>query len=420
MFKFIHASDLHLDSALSGLSRYETAPVDAIRGATRRALENLVRLAVDEQVEFVLLAGDLFDGDWKDHQTGIFLNKQFGILQRSNIRVLIVAGNHDAESKITKALKPPPNVTYLSARKPESIPLELIDVVVHGQGFREQKARDNLVREYPQAVRGKFNIGMLHTSLDGREGHSTYAPCTLDDLRSKGYDYWALGHVHQREVVCESPLVVFPGCTQGRNARETGPKGCTLVTVGDNHAASHEHFNLDVVRWAQVKIDAADSQDQTDLNEQVRGAIKEELDRSENVLLVPRVIVEGATCLHQYLHANVHSWRDQVRAIGAEVGGDRVWVEQVLLATRRKGSMAETEAQAKALGLLLDTIQSQAATLDAVPGLGEVVAEIKSKLPPVFVVGEGGFDPASVEVVTEAIEDARALLLSRLLDEAEP
>jgi len=420
VFKFIHAADLHLDSALSGLSRYETAPVDAIRGATRRALENLVRLAVDEQVKVVLLAGDLFDGDWKDHQTGIFLNKQFGILQRNNIRVLIVAGNHDAESKITKALKPPANVTYLSTRKPESIPLEGLDVVVHGQGYKDQKVRDNLTREYPLAVPGKFNIGMLHTSLDGRVGHATYAPCTLDDLRSRGYDYWALGHIHEREVVCESPLVVFPGCTQGRHAREIGAKGCTLVTVDENHGASIEHFNLDVVRWAQLKVDASDAQDEADLNERVRGRIKEELDRSKDVLLVPRVIVEGATSLHHYLHGRFYAWRDQVRAIGAEVGGDRIWIEQVLLATRGKESMTETGTEAESLSVLLDAIRSQDATLEAVSGLGEVVAEIKSKLPAAFIASEGGFDPASGDIVAEAIEQAKALLLSRLLKDVEP
>jgi DNA repair exonuclease SbcCD nuclease subunit len=201
MFSFIHAADVHLDSPLQGLSRYDEAPADAIRGATRRAFERLVDLAVEEHVAFVLLAGDLLDGEWRDHQTGIFLNKQFGILERNNIRVFVVAGNHDANSRISKALQPPKNVRYMSTKRPESTLLDDLGVVVHGQGFKTQKTEDNLAREFSKAEPGKFNIGLLHTSLNGREGHDTYAPCSLDDLKSKGYDYWALGHVHEREVV---------------------------------------------------------------------------------------------------------------------------------------------------------------------------------------------------------------------------
>jgi DNA repair exonuclease SbcCD nuclease subunit len=420
MFTFLHAADLHLDSPLLGLSRYEGAPVEAIRRATRRAFEKLIDLAVDEQVAFVLLAGDLLDGEWRDHQTGIFLNKQFGILERKNIRVLIVAGNHDAASRITKALQPPRNVIYLSTRKPESVSLDDIGVVVHGQGFRDQKTVENLAKDFPKGERGKFNIGLLHTSLDGREGHATYAPCSLDDLKSKGYDYWALGHAHQREVVCEDPLVILPGCTQGRHARETGAKGCTVVRVDDGRVVSHKHVALDVVRWVHLKIDASGIEDEVELNDKVRNAVRVELGGMDDMLLALRVIVEGVTELHRQLLASFERWRDQVRAVAAEIGNDRVWVEKVVLRTRGKKRLEDGAVLGESLAGLLASVMTQAATIESVPGLAQVLAELKSKLPPDFEEGEDGFDPARPDVVAEVIEEAKALLQSRLLTEVEP
>ena len=116
MFKFIHAADIHLDSPLRGLSRYESAPAESIRGACRRAFENLVDLAIEEKVAFVLLAGDLYDGDWKDYSTGIFLSQQMGRLGQHNISVFAVAGNHDAANRMTKTLDSPSNMKILSSK----------------------------------------------------------------------------------------------------------------------------------------------------------------------------------------------------------------------------------------------------------------------------------------------------------------
>ncbi|MDD3473225.1 MAG: DNA repair exonuclease [Syntrophaceae bacterium] len=210
MFKFIHAADIHLDSPLRGLSRYESAPVESIRNACRRAFENLVEFAIAEKVAFVLLAGDLYDGDWKDYSTGIFLSKQMGRLGQHNIPVFAVAGNHDAANRMTKALDNPANMRILSTRKAETITLDDLAVAIHGRSFGPQHVDENLAATFDNAKKGMFNIGLLHTSLDGREGHAVYAPCTVNDLRSKRYQYWALGHVHQQEFVSEDPWIVFP------------------------------------------------------------------------------------------------------------------------------------------------------------------------------------------------------------------
>ena len=225
MFRFLHAADLHLDSPLRGLARYEAAPLDTLRSASRRAFVNLVDLAIAERVAFVLLVGDLYDGDWKDYSTGIFLSRHVGRLRDQGIPVFAVAGNHDAANKITHALELPTNMRMFKTRKPESVKVDGLNVVIHGQGFETQHVTQNLAADYPPAHPGAFNIGMLHTSLDGRQDHANYAPCSMEDLRARGYQYWALGHVHAREIVATDPWVVYPGCTQGSVA--TISRACT-------------------------------------------------------------------------------------------------------------------------------------------------------------------------------------------------
>lgn len=280
--KFLHAADLHLDSPMRGLAMYEEAPVDALRSATREAFNNLVELAIEEKVAFVLLAGDLYDGTWQDFSTAIFLAKKLGELGREGIRVFGVLGNHDAQSKLSKALEKPKNLTLFPAKKPHTEILYDLDVAIHGQSFDQQHVADNLAVGFPMAKPGLFNIGLLHTSLDGREGHADYAPCKLDDLRSKDYQYWALGHVHAREEVLTDPWVVFPGCLQGRHARETGPKGCCLVTVEDGRVESVDHLALDVVRWSRSEVDLDHVDNLQEVLDSASKALREALEDADD------------------------------------------------------------------------------------------------------------------------------------------
>jgi len=171
MIKFIHAADVHLDSPLRGLSRYESAPAESIRDACRRAFENLVELAIKEKVAFVLLAGDLYDGDWKDYSTGLFFRSRMVRLQQAGIPVFLIAGNHDAASVISRKLSLPENVRSFSSHKPETMQPEHWPVALHGMGFPNRAVDENLVPRYPAPVPGKFNIGILHTSLAGNAGH---------------------------------------------------------------------------------------------------------------------------------------------------------------------------------------------------------------------------------------------------------
>src|SRR5262249_13962811 len=175
---FLHAADIHLDSPLRGLEQYEHAPAERIRGATRRAFERLIDLALERRVDFVLIAGDLYDGDWRDYNTGLYLARQLGRLRDAAIPVFVIAGNHDAANKMTRVLRLPGNVQLLSPAAPQTIRLDDLEVAIHGQSFAREAVTDNLVAGYPAAIPGWVNIGLLHTGLTGLEGHAPYAPCT--------------------------------------------------------------------------------------------------------------------------------------------------------------------------------------------------------------------------------------------------
>ena len=315
--KFFHTADVHLDSPLCGLDRYDGAPVDKLRGATRRALEALVDEAISEKVDFLLIAGDLYDGDWTDYNTGIFFIRQMARLRDAGIRVFIVRGNHDAKSKI---LNLPEGVTELSTSRAESISLEDLGVCIHGRGYARVDTKEDLSQTYPAPRRGQFNIGLLHTAAGGREGHADYAPCTPAALANKGYDYWALGHVHKREILDERPWIVFPGNLQGRHARETGPKGATLVTVEDGRVESVEHRVLDVARWAVCQVDVSPASTPADVVDLCRTALVKEMDAAGGRALCARVVVTGASRAHAALTRDPDKFRIELCSAATDIG----------------------------------------------------------------------------------------------------
>lgn len=321
-FRFLHAADIHLDSPLYGLSRYEGLPAEEIRGATRAAFDNLVQLAIDEAVDFVLIAGDLFDGDWKHMGTGLYFARAMGRLDQAGICAFILAGNHDAASVITRSVPWPPNVRLFDTHKPETHVLTELGVALHGQSFHTAAVTENLVTAYPEARPHTFNIGLLHTALSGRQGHAPYAPCSLEDLKSKHYDYWALGHVHEHEIVSDHPHVVFPGNTQGRTIREVGPKGAVLVTVEDGQVAELRHVELDVIRWAAVEVDCTGAS-AAEAADRIRAALLERWhDHPSQKPLVARLTLTGATAEAGAFLDRAGGLRDDARAVAASISPD--------------------------------------------------------------------------------------------------
>ena len=414
--RFIHAADVHLDSPLLGLDSYEGAPIEAIRRATRLALERLVDLAIAEHVALVLLAGDLYDGDWRDASTGLFFIAQMSRLDHLGIPVVVISGNHDAASRITGKLPYPKNVHVLPVDRADTIPFDALRIAVHGQGYARQVEDRNLAANYPQPLPGYFNIGLMHTALEGREGHEPYAPCTLSELIAKGYDYWALGHVHRRESVNGSnhPRVEYPGNLQGRHIRETGPKGCLLVTIGTDGRSEPEFRPLDVFRWVLLPVEVTGMSSTDEVVDATAAGFSDALSFAEGQALGVRVELTGETSLHEVLEAESVRLTDELRSRALTESAGRLWVERVVRRTNRERSAAESET---------------ALAEDALTEIGNVIAELRAdpqlittllkegecgdlmkKLPQEFRLGPDGRDPTDSDALANYLARAESHL----------
>ncbi|MEX2185621.1 MAG: DNA repair exonuclease [Pirellulales bacterium] len=334
MLRFLHAADLHLDSPLRGLARYVGAPVEAMQRALRGAVENLVRTAIERQVSLVVIAGDIYDGDCRDFNTPLFFSGQMQRLAAENIPVVLISGNHDAANKMTRSLRLPPNCRVLSADEPETQVYGDLNVAVHGQGFANGEVFDNLAAGYPRAINGLYNIGVLHSCVGGGEGHAPYAPCSLDDLRVKQYDYWALGHIHKRQTLAEGPHVVFPGNIQGRDIGETGAKGCVIVEVDSAHNTQIEFCPLDVVRWEHLSVDLSTAESEDDVLSLVQQGFSEYTQQGDGRPLAIRVTMTGNTRMHERLAVNWQMMVQEVRNPANQPGDCELWVEKVVQRTK--------------------------------------------------------------------------------------
>ncbi|MGO8751592.1 MAG: metallophosphoesterase family protein [Thermoguttaceae bacterium] len=414
MFKFIHAADIHLDSPLLGLERYEGAPAAEIRGATRKALENLVALAIEQSVAFVVIAGDLYDGDWKEFRTGLYFVKQMARLNAAGIPVFVIAGNHDAANKMTRRLPLPANVRVLSDKEPETIRLDLWEVAIHGQSFPRRDVLENLVPSYPKAAPGWFNIGLLHTSATGYEGHDRYAPCTLDDLRAKQYDYWALGHIHKRGVLCEDPPVIFPGNLQGRHIRESGPKGCTLVTVDDHRRVQAQPQWLDVLRWEPCRVSGDGARTPEELLDRIRRRLLELCRGAEGRPLAVRVQVDGPCAAHRLLSAAPDRFMNEVRAVAHDAGGE-IWIEKISLGTSLPPELNLSQFADGPLGELVQYVTELRSSPEAMAALRSELADFCEKLPAELTEGDGPLRLDQPENLRTMLDQVEQMLIHQLL-----
>lgn len=408
--KFIHAADIHLDSPLRGLARYEGAPVEQMQSATRRAFINLIDLACEEAVDFMILAGDLYDMDWKDYNTGLFFNQQMNRLNQAGIAVYLLRGNHDAENLMTKQLRLPDNVHVFSAQQPETFVIEALGVALHGQSFAGRAVTEDLSEAYPPAMAGLFNIGVLHTSLNGREGHQTYAPCTLSSLLMHGYDYWALGHVHKREVLNEQPYVVFAGNLQGRHARETGAKSCTLVEV-QGKEISLRACEVDVLRWEVLELDARELQQLDELLDKADVAVTQALQNAGERPLAVRFVVTGRSVLHSELHSQFEQWSNELRATINNASAGKAWVEKIQLKTQPLRDNLPLDGPLSELFEILRALPDSEVELQK---LGEEFKGLKQALPSELRTREEGFDPERPETIKNLLPQVEELLLGRL------
>lgn len=380
--KFIHAADIHLDSPLLGLAAYKDAPTEVLRTATRDAFVRLVDEAIDERVDFVVIAGDLYDGNWKDYNTGHFFCREMGRLNKADIPVFLLFGNHDAESEMSRKLTLPANVRVFEARKPSSFEIESLRVILHGRSFKDAATTENLAASYPLPRPGWLNIGVLHTALEGNAAHASYAPCSVAELSAKGYQYWALGHVHEHAIVARDPWVVFPGNLQGRHIRETGPRGAVLVTADDARIQSVERLLVDVLRWEMVEVDAGKAETLEDVV-RLAGSAFESLIAAipDKHQLAVRVRIFGRTAAHGELFGRESHLRAEILGQAAAVGIDRLWVEKLRVETEPAVDAAATRARSDAIADLQRLLEEAPADEKFVAGLSEELRQFTDRVP---------------------------------------
>lgn len=293
--RIVHAADIHLDSPLRGLGRLgDEELASTLRLATRAAFDNLIRHVIHTQPDALVIAGDVYDGDWRDYSTGVHFVSGMRDLADTGIPVVMIRGNHDAESVVSRNLTLPDNVYELSTTEPETFELKDKGIAFHGQGFATRSVTANLAAAYPAPVRGLVNVGLLHTSIQGYEGHDPYAPCSEADLFGRGYEYFALGHIHIRQIGRDGARAwAFSGNLQGRNPRETGPKGALDVVLSRDAAPEITFVPLDVARWEHIAVAVGSAADEQDLLKMVHSAIAARREAAGERPVVARVDLTG-------------------------------------------------------------------------------------------------------------------------------
>ena len=304
--KFVHAADLHLDSPFRGIRDEAPEHVAAtLHRATFDAYDNIIDLCIRERVDALLVAGDIYDGADRSLRAQLRFVDGLMRLEQAGIRSFICHGNHDPLDGWEARLALPSGCARFGPEV-SGVPVfadEPGRAVVHGISYPTREVRDNLTARFGEALpAGGFNLGLLHANVGGNTDHDSYAPCSVDDLVATGIDYWALGHVHTRQVLRgERPTIAYPGNPQGRNPRETGERGVYLAEVDDLGAVALGFRPVDVVRWGTVEVGIAGLETEQDMLDAIDYAVERFAESSEGRPVVYRLSLTGRGALHGWL-----------------------------------------------------------------------------------------------------------------------
>ena len=394
MIKILHTADLHLDSPLRSLALRNSGLRDTIAAASRSAFSQLIDRAISEEVAAFLIAGDLFDGKERTATTGAFLLAELDRLGEAGIEVFYIKGNHDAENPIAGALDLPAHVHVFDARGGKKQLTD--DIWIHGVSFADSHAPDSLLPRFKSPVPGAVNIAMLHSSLGGAAGHDDYAPCSITALTEMGFDYWALGHIHKRQVHSQTPWVVMPGMPQGRDIGEAGPKSATLLTI-DRGCINVSEVPTSVVEFVHTELDVTEA----DNNETLRALLKAHLKETRHAISAPagvlRLTLTGCPARHWKFLRDRDVWSEQLGELAESAGN--LWIDKLLFAFSPP-SANDTAGNAS------DELATTMATIRTEPGFTELArTEVETVLQAL---------PATIRDRLMADEAERDALVERL------
>ena len=407
-FKFVHTADIHLDSPLKSLALRDEGLAELVGNATRATFSRIVDLCLAEDAQALLIAGDLYDGSQTSMKTARFLAQEMDRLAAADIPVFVIRGNHDAASRITRELTLPDSVKVFSGRA------EVVEttwnghaIAVHGISFRDPHAPESLLGRFHAPVQGAFNIGLLHTSLNGAMGHDPYAPCALADLQASGFDYWALGHIHQRAVYPGVPTVVMPGIPQGRDIGEAGAKSVTLVTVAENGAIELEERCLSVAQFERLEIDAGHLSDWSDLVAHLKQSLHRARQDCDQAHVIVRPVLTGTTPLAWRVGRDADLLHAEVQNVAEQIG--TLWIDKVENALN-----ADADApRGGAVGELAEVIKTGRLHPDD-PGVQEETERLLKHLPRELRGLLGDSKEQTADIIAQEMQQGALELLARL------
>lgn len=414
-FRFVHTADIHLDSPLRSLSLRNPQLAALIGDSTRQALIRIVDLCLEEQVDALIIAGDLYDGEQTSMKTARFLATQLARLSEAGIAVYKIRGNHDALSKITQELVLPEGVKVFGGRA--EIVLKNaggLDIAIHGLSFAKPQAPESLLPKYRMPEPDVVNIGIMHTSVGGAAGHDLYAPTSAADLHAAGFDYWALGHIHKRSQHEGARTVIMPGMPQGRDINEAGEKTVSLVTVGDDRSITVQERLSSVAQFERVSVDLGGAEDWRSAMGVVATALGAARDAARTPHLVARLQLTGRTPIAWKLRRDSDLLMAEIEHRAEGLGG--AWIEKIEIATgapAASGPVVLADPVAELGALMQRAILPAAATRDDVL---QLVEDLRNELP-AEVRGFAGDDEAGLSdfvdrLLTEGSEDIIARLRS--------
>lgn len=411
-FRFIHCGDLHLGSPFYDIASIDERWQRIVGNAPMRAFQKIVQMAIDKQVQAVLISGDVYTSANHNLTAQLDYVRLLHKLAQNNIQVFAVLGNHDPLEAWKAKIPFPPNVHVFSTDEVERVPLVVQGeevAAVYGQSYAKSEQRENLAWNFSRTSADKYAIALLHTQVGGQ---STYAPCSLTELKESGMDYWALGHVHAHQVLCEKPYVVYAGNPQGLDCTETGPRGCYLVEVGPYGTVDMEFIDTSIVRWesADVSIDGIESV--SELREAVRLA-KEKIRREIGKPTFLTVNFVGAGSMYHVINNPeatqywIDSWHEEEQGKYAFV-----MVERLRNMARPRINLAERSKLPDTVGDYLNISDG----IDALPREEKIKAlrDILQERPEFERLGAYGRS-ISEERLLEAFEKAKWIGMQKLL-----
>ncbi|QHE51331.1 DNA repair exonuclease [Pontibacillus sp. HMF3514] len=314
--KFIHSADLHLDSPFQGFFDLPEEMLAQVRDSTFQAFDRLIQQAIQHEVDFVLIVGDLFDQDGRSLKAQVRLRKAFEKLHEYGIDVFLSHGNHDHLGGSFYSVEFPDNVHIFNEETVTSIPYykgEEKCAEIYGFSYEKRAVTEPKAEEFIPSSEDVYHIGMLHGSLATNTDHDVYAPFRIEDLYSRGLDYWALGHIHKRQQLSEYPPILYSGNIQGRHRNEDGEKGCNLVELTET-GHSLQFLPTGMIRFETRSIDVNGCETLKELEQKLYDW-KEELRKESAPVL-----------LHLTLKGDIPSGGEEAPDIKEELR--QIWNEQ--------------------------------------------------------------------------------------------